>query len=56
MGNIVEQKRYFEISLAQILKSIPYKKLLFCVIFMMFSHKDMTPEVIKLLYNHRRNV
>ena len=31
MEQTIEQKRYFEISLAQILKFIPYRKLLFCV-------------------------
>lgn len=46
MEQTIEQKRYFEISLAQILKFIPYRKLLFCV-YLMFSHKDITPEDIQ---------
>ena len=46
MEQLIEQKRYFEISLAQILKFIPYRKLLFCV-YLMFSHKDITPEDIQ---------
>ena len=46
MEQTIEQKRYFEISLAQILKFIPYRKLFFCV-YLMFSHKDITPEDIQ---------
>ena len=46
-----EEKKYYEVSLAQILKFTPYRKLLFCI-YLLFSHENITQEEIQQnLYN-----
>ena len=45
-----EEKSYFELSLAQVLKFRPYRKLLFCI-YLMFLHEDITQDEIRQKLN-----
>ena len=46
-----EEKKYYEVSLAQILKFRPYRKLLFCI-YLLFSHENITEEEIQQNLNN----
>ena len=46
-----EEKKYYEVSLAQVLKFRPYRKLLFCI-YLLFSHENTTQEEIQQNLNN----
>ena len=46
-----EEKKYFEVFLAQVLKFRSYRKLLFCIV-LLFSHDDITQEEIQQNLNN----
>ena len=45
-----EEKSYFEVSLAQVLKLRPYRKVLLCI-YLMFLHQDITQDEIRQKLN-----
>ena len=46
-----EEKSYFKVSLAPVLKFRPYRKLLFCI-YLMFLHQDITQDEIRQKLNN----
>ena len=46
-----EEKKCYEVSLAQILKFRPYRNLLFCI-YILFSHDNITQEEIQQTLNN----
>ena len=46
-----EEKKYYEVCLAQMLKFRPYRKLLFCI-YLLFSHDNITQEEIQQTLNN----
>ena len=45
-----EENKYYEVSLAQVLKFRPYKKLLFRI-YLLFSHENISQEEIQQILN-----
>ena len=50
-GTCFEDKSYFEVPLAKVLKFRPYRKLLFCI-YLMILHEDITPNEIRQKLNY----
>ena len=49
-----EEKKYYEVSLAQILKLRPYRKLLYCI-YLLFSRDNITREEIQQTLNDSKS-